>query len=447
MINILQPGTGRAYETETERRVKMRRVVILSYTGNGAQLNKRLTDYFLQKGDVAVSCCVRPGDNVMSTNEILRREWKRTDAFVFVGALGIAVRHIAPFLESKVFDPAVLVLDEKGEFVIPVVSGHVGGGVELAEELAKVIGAKSVITTATDVQGRFAVDVFAVKNHLWIEKPERIKLISRTLLQGGRVDVWTDMPVAGDVPEGLRMMPQVVEGVQGQEKTQGLQSDLPEAERARKAALREMQSGTSQATIFMGLPDDASQRLSALYGEPNLCILRPRPYILGVGCKKGKTAEELYNFLQQLCREAHIDLCEIAAVASIDVKKEEPGLWELSRRLRADFEVFDAAALEQVEENVQRSAFVRETVGVDNVCERSAYCLAKRWTKHAGKTQTENAGRWTVQTQTETTGRQTAQVQTENVRGQEQRYRLRVGKQAQNGMTMALVQYVPTYRW
>jgi cobalt-precorrin 5A hydrolase len=197
----------------------------------------------------------------------------------------------------------------------------------------------------------------------------------------------------------------------------------------------------------MGTSDDAPQRLSALYGESNLCVLRPRPYILGVGCKKGKTAEELYHFLQQLCREEHINLSEIAAVASIDVKKEEPGLWELSRRLRADFEVFDAAALKQVEENVQGSAFVRETVGVDNVCERSAYCLARRWTEHVGKTQTENDGRWTVQTQTETTGRQTVQVQAENAGGQAERYRLRVGKQAQNGMTMALVQYVPTYRW
>jgi cobalt-precorrin 5A hydrolase len=173
----------------------------------------------------------------------------------------------------------------------------------------------------------------------------------------------------------------------------------------------------------MGTSDNAPQRLSALYGESNLCVLRPRPYILGVGCKKGKTAEELYGFLQQLCREEHIDLCEIAAVASIDVKKEEPGLWELSRRLRADFEVFDAAALEQVEENVQGSAFVRETVGVDNVCERSAYCLAKRWT------------------------RQTEQAQTENAGGQAVQYSLKVGKQAQNGMTMALVKYVPTYRW
>jgi cobalt-precorrin 5A hydrolase len=150
----------------------------------------------------------------------------------------------------------------------------------------------------------------------------------------------------------------------------------------------------------------------------------------------------LYKFLQQICREEHIDPYEIAAVASIDVKKEEPGLWELSRRLRAEFEVFDEAALAQVQEAVQGSAFVRETVGVDNVCERSAYCLAKRWTK-----QTETTERQTAPTQTENAGGQAVQEQIENAGGQTERYSLRVGKQAQNGMTMALVKYVPTYRW
>lgn len=366
----------------------MRRVVILSYTERGGQLNKRLMDLFLKKGDVAVSfelgnevMSIRGshGQNeVMSTKEILQQEWHCADALLFVGALGIAVRHVAPFLESKVYDPAVLVLDEKGEFVIPVVSGHIGGGVALAKELAQDLDSKPVITTATDVQGRFAVDVFAVKNHLWIENPERIKLISRTLLQGGTIDVWTDMPVTGDVPEGLRVL-------QGDE--------------------------LGQAAIVIGLPDATRQTISPLYGESNICVLSPRPYILGVGCKKGKSAEELYDFFTQLCRDEKISPHEIAAIASVDIKKEEPGLWKLSRRLRAEFEVFDTAALAQVEETVHGSSFVRDTVGVDNVCERSAYCLAKRWTE------------------------------------QGRRYSLKVGKQARNGMTMALVEFVPEYRW
>jgi cobalt-precorrin 5A hydrolase len=390
----------------------MRRVVILSYTERGGQLNKRLQDFFLENGDVAVSYALDNGvmstkedcgkKEVMSTKDILRQEWHCADALLFVGALGIAVRHVAPFLESKVYDPAVLVLDEKGEFVIPVVSGHIGGGVALAKEVARDLGAEPVITTATDVQGRFAVDVFAVQNHLWIENPESIKLISRTLLQGGTIDVRTDMPVTGDVPQALRVMER---------------------------------NGSGQAAIIIGQSDEARQSISSHYGKSNICVLSPRPYILGVGCKKGKSAEELYEFFMQLCADEKINPHEIAAITSIDIKKEEPGLWNLSRRLRAEFAVFDAAALAQVEETVQGSSFVRDTVGVDNVCERSAYCLAKRWTEQTVPTQPEIAGRGAAQTQPENAGRQ------------ERRYSLRVGKQAQNGMTMALVKYVPTYRW
>lgn len=146
----------------------MRRIVILSYTEKGRQLNSRVSEYLEKKGDVTVSCCFGGEDKnrvmstnsdrdmyrngIMSTNEMLQREWKCSSAFVFIGALGIAVRHVAPFLQSKASDPAVLVLDEKGQFVIPVVSGHIGRGVCLARELAQYLGAQAVITTATDVE-------------------------------------------------------------------------------------------------------------------------------------------------------------------------------------------------------------------------------------------------------------------------------------------------------
>ena len=86
------------------------------------------------------------------------------DALIFVGAAAIAVRSIAPCLKDKLTDPAVLVVDEKAQYVIPLLSGHVGGANALASRLAADLQALPVITTATDIQGLFAVDVFAVKN-------------------------------------------------------------------------------------------------------------------------------------------------------------------------------------------------------------------------------------------------------------------------------------------
>lgn len=396
----------------------MRRVVIISYTETGGQLNRRVADYLNRCGNVAVSFYkeMQGEPDVMSTSEVIRQEWNRTDAFIFIGAIGIAVRHVAPLLKSKVYDPAVLVLDEKGQFVIPVVSGHIGGGVMLARELARYVGGQTVITTATDVEERFAVDVFAHKNHLWIESPDRIKIISSALLQGRMVDVWTHFPIEGKAPEGLRMVcaEEMAECMQRQETGNGsstVRSDQT-PEQGKTA-----QSGRTAAStaITIGLTPEEREQIYRLYDTAQVCDLKPRQYLLGVGCKKGKTAEELEGFLRQICEAHHINIHEIGAIASIDAKKEEPGIWELSRRLGAVFEVFSADELEQVEEAVTASDFVKETVGVDNVCERSAYLLAGEWTREHGR--------------------------------QRGNYSLVLGKQAQDGMTMAIVKAAWSLRW
>ncbi len=447
----------------------MRRIVILSYTEKGRQLNSRVSEYLEKKGDVTVSCCCGGEDKnrvmstkgnfdankteIMSTNEILQREWKCSSAFVFIGALGIAVRHVAPFLQSKASDPAVLVLDEKGQFVIPVVSGHIGGGVCLARELARYLGAVAVITTATDVEDQFAVDVFAQRNHLWIENPRRIKGISSALLHGRIVDVWTRLPIEGDVPEGLRMIRVEVEA---DEDLQVISSEkeIPDGLRRQETGTVEEMSkqsrtelrdrAVSHTAITIGLTPGVQEKIYRLYNASQVCELQPRQYILGLGCKKGKTVEELEGFLQEICKTQQIDIHEIGAIASIDVKKEEKGIWELSRRIGADFEVFTQQELEQIEETVTPSDFVKETVGVDNVCERSAYCLAKRRTQ----------GQRTVE------GTQHAD-ENDSVEGilhieesrpaedsrKNRRYSLVLGKQAKDGMTMALVKAVTQLSW
>lgn len=394
----------------------MRRVIIFSYTEAGRKLNSEAEDYLIKQGDVVISCCygknsdvmlpdsdgVMAGNekNIMSTDKVLQREWCRTDAFVFIGAMGIAVRHVAPLLENKIYDPAVLVLDEKGQFVIPVVSGHIGGGVALARELAKMTGGQAVITTATDVEERFAVDVFACKNHLWIEKPGSIKVVSSALLQGRTVEVWTTLPIDGKTPAGVRV--------------------LEIEETAAEEAAGQKRAAAVPPVITIGLSQQEQEGVCRNYDPSQMCILKPRPYILGIGCKKGKTAEELEAFLQRICKAQNIEPYEIGAVASIDVKRQEPGIWELASRLRADFEVFSADELAQVEEVVAASDFVKETVGVDNVCERSAYCLAKRRTLESSLAE---AGK------------------------HKEPYSLVLGKQAQDGMTMAIVKAEPRLVW
>ena len=447
----------------------MRRIVILSYTEKGRQLNSRVSEYLEKKGDVTVSCCCGAGDKsgvmstnndldmyrngIMSTNEILQREWNCSSALIFIGAMGIAVRHVAPLLQSKTSDPAVLVLDEKGQFVIPVVSGHIGGGVCLARELAQYLGAQAVITTATDVEDQFAVDVFAQRNHLWIENPRRIKGISSALLHGRIVDVWTRLPIEGDVPEGLRMIRVEVEA---DEDLQVISSEkeMPDGLRRQETGTVEEMSkqsrtelrdrAVSHTAITIGLTPGVQEKIYRLYDASQVCELQPRQYILGLGCKKGKTVEELEGFLQEICKTQQINIHEIGAIASIDVKKEEKGIWELSRRIGVDFEVFTRQELEQIEETVTPSDFVKETVGVDNVCERSAYCLARRWTQgqraEEGTQHTDKISPVEGILYAEESG--PAEESRKNGK-----YSLVLGKQARDGITMALVKVVPQISW
>lgn len=314
----------------------MIRAIVISYTEKGGQLNDRITGRLREEGDVAYS--FRYGAELRDTGKLLEAEWRRTGAFIFIGAAGIAVRHIAPFLTDKTRDPAVLVADECGRYVIPVLSGHIGGGVALARRVADALGAEAVITTATDLNGKFAVDVFAVHNHLLLCDTGAIKKISSVILKGRKVAIHTDIPIEGAMPEGVCVV-----------------GDCPE-------------SGKVTVTC---------------QGEV-LCELFPRPYVVGIGCKKGKSADALWDFLMRVCAERGIDMARIAAVASIDRKKEEAGIWELSERLGVPYEVYTARELEQVTDRVHSSAFVEQTVGVDNVCERSVLRLAGEYGENCG---------------------------------------------------------------
>ena len=124
-------------------------------------------------------------------------EFVRSDALVFVGAVGIAVRAIAPHCQSKASDPAVVVLDECGRFAVPILSGHLGGANDLARQLSALCGAVPVITTATDANGIFAVDEWAKHQNCQVLEPARIKAVSGKLLAGQTASVWSEFSLPG----------------------------------------------------------------------------------------------------------------------------------------------------------------------------------------------------------------------------------------------------------
>ena len=264
--------------------------------------------------------------------------FSRADLLIFVGALGIAVRNIAPFVKDKCKDPAVLCIDEQGTFVISVLSGHIGGANRFASKLADALGAAAVITTATDLRHRFSVDSWAAASGLIIDDMKAAKAVSAAVLEG-EVPMESDLPVLSDLPPGVRK----AEDGKKPEKGPGI-----------------------LVSWEVRQPFSPTLRLIP-------CCLH-----LGIGCRKGIAREAVANAVDKVLREHRIDPRAVKGVYSIDLKKDEPGLTAYCREQGWPFQVYTAQELNQVEGTFQASAFVRSVTGADNVCERAALKDADR---------------------------------------------------------------------
>lgn len=287
-----------------------------------------------------------------SLREIAGEAFREADALVFFCAVGIAVRSIAPFLQHKSKDIAVLAVDESGKFCIPILSGHAGGANALAVELAELSGAIPVVTTATDLEGKFAVDDFARKNKLTVTDWKLAKEISVRILAGEQVEFYSELPVVGAAPEELKVI------AWGEEREKTLRILVTDKKRDLEEAETTLQ-------------------------------LVPRRIAVGIGCRKGTTQEKIKAAVAQCLKENRIRKEAVFAVASIALKEHETGLIEYCKAEGLPFLVFDVEQLRNVQGKFTESAFVKEITGVENVCERSAACAV--W-QEAEKKSTEDYG-------------------------------------------------------
>lgn len=328
------------------------KIDLLSFTAKGEELAQRIEESFtaqpprLSNGAPRLTISLARCNEPLSLSEWTTQMFDQSDALVFVGAAGIAVRAIAPHLKSKVTDPAVVVVDERGSFAVPILSGHLGGANDLARAIGERIGATPVITTATDVNNVFAIDEWTRKQGLVIRNTERIKHISASLLAGETVRVATEYPIDGPVPKGVEV--------------EGLSRTLE----------GELKPLAQKPDILITNRRDASK----LYPEALLAV--PRNVVLGAGCKRNVLPVSFELLLTQVLGE--LDLLEeaIDAVGSIDIKKDEPGLLAFCTVHDWQLITFSAARLREAEGEFTASFFVRNVTGVDNVCERSAKVLS-----------------------------------------------------------------------
>ena len=294
-------------------------IAIAAFTGRGSALGARLA---AQLG-ASLSCSEQ---GAFSLRAWTAENFAAREALIFVGAAGIAVRAVAPCVKSKAEDPAVLCVDEYGRHVIPLLSGHLGGGNELARRVAALTGGEAVITTATDLNGLFAVDLWARRQGMAVLQPERIKAVSAKLLGGERVRIDCPWPVAGELP----------------------------------------------ASVELGAEGDVC--VSCRRGAGGALQLVPRIVYLGIGCRRGAEREMLEGVFERFCAERGLLPESVAAAASIDRKADEEGLRAFCAAHGWPLRFFTADALSRTPGHFSASAFVERTVGVDNVCERAAVC-------------------------------------------------------------------------
>lgn len=319
---------------------------VISFTKRGRALSLRLQAACLEEMTMALYCKSKTFVEMASMDEKeaiiawnhpleawTKWQFDSNTPMIFIGSSGIAVRSIAPFIKDKLQDPAVLVMDEAGQFVIPILSGHYGGANVLAKTIARKLGATAVITTATDVNHLFAVDVFAKNNNLVIANKAGIKEVSSNILAKKVVTIAIDGTYEGLIPPELTLV----------------------------------DHQASEISIYVS----PSKREHA---QVDVWLV-PKSIILGIGCRKGKTSEEIEDFVVHQLNQMGLAMEAVVGIASIDLKKEEPGLYKFAAKYQLPFTTFTKEELMDVAGAFTPSSFVQIQTGVDNVCERAAMAL------------------------------------------------------------------------
>lgn len=333
------------------------RVIIFSFTRIGTALSRNLCKILRGMGRECSGYTAEKyaGEEILpfpdDKKKLIGENWGHA-AFIFIGAAGIAVRYIAPWVRDKFTDSPVLVLDEKGQYVIPLLSGHIGGAVCLAEEIGKRIGAVPVHTTATDVQGKFAVDVFAGENDLLITDREAAKEISAAVLEGEKIACYIGYPryqIRGTVPENISICSTI-------SQTESYRYCIIISDHTGQAG-----EGTGASRFWR---EDAQGR--------GALLLKPKNIAAGIGCRKGISEKLLEEGLCQVLELHGLEIGQIERIASIDLKREERALVDLSEKYGIPFLTYTADELAGIQNVTSGSEFVKNTTGVDNVCERAA---------------------------------------------------------------------------
>lgn len=278
--------------------------------------------------------------------------FNRYEALVYVVSLGAVVRTIAPFLKDKHVDPAVVVVDDKANYAISVLSGHVGGANELTEEVARILGARPVITTASDVGKTIPVDILGRELGWTVEGEENITRVSAAVVNEERIAV-----------------------VQETGEPNWWRRDLPLPKNITVLSdPSNLRSGVYSAILWI------TDRLlgSDLDGlSSKTVVYRPKSLVLGMGCDRGVLLEALEQFVFETLERSELAFKSVRNIATIDRKKLEPAFIQFGEKYGLPMETFERDEINTQTDVPTPSAAAMKFLKVIGVAEPAALLSSK----------------------------------------------------------------------
>ena len=309
----------------------MEKLAIICVTEHGYSIAKNIEENI--NGQYDVSIYKREIVKEKGIKLITEEVFKSFSNIIFISSTGIAVRSIAPFIQSKVNDPAILVIDNSSKYVISLLSGHLGGANELTLKVAEILKSQPIITTATDNMNIEAPDIISKKHDLMIDNMKICKNIAAALVQGGKVG-FIDYNNEVEVPKGY-----------------------------------EKYKEHNEYEALVVITNENNIKTYGNIDSNNILKLVRRNIVLGIGCRKNYDSDTMEQKVMEKLKELNIDKRSVKSIGTAWVKSEENAIINLSRKLQCPMKVFSKEDIEKIDYKYNGSDFVYKTIGVRAVCE------------------------------------------------------------------------------
>lgn len=299
------------------------KIAILVITKNGLKIGYKIKKFF--NCDIYTTSKFMGKETKLidkTITETLSKIYFNYSAFIFVTSTGIAVRVMSSFIKSKDKDPAVIVIDQEGNFVISLLSGHLGGANFLTKKISKILEAIPVITTASDVSGKIAVDTLAMKINSKIESLEDAKKVTSLIIAGENVELKLPGNISRENPSGLILV---------------------------------------------------SNRDEILISK-----IIPKNIIVGIGCKKGILKENIIKLVKDSFKKKNLSLDSIKCFATVNIKEKEKGILETANYFGKDLKIIRKEDIKLIHHKFKGSDFVLKSIGIYCVSAPAAFLASSK---------------------------------------------------------------------